>query len=945
MPVFPRIALFLLLCASADAQSLGVIVEASGTPSRDAHFNWKFQSSGGGEVRMGQFACGSYWVAPADGDSGVTLLSLTGNPSWNDSVSCDADPIPESHGLLDGSNNYGSYNSAENIVPRLPLTFSPPENSCNSLVAAMQRNEAETSPGGTKSIVGEVVDAYCVVTVMPAPPANGGSDMIRPNITGASKEFLTWDDFDLSRLPTYPFITGKSAQAWQECQERWRACTEVFGGLHAEIAPGNWKYFSEGGRAFRAHILIPDYGAGMTRAFDDDLLALFSNSNAPEQKQGALASMLSFGLDIYHARYDYGTGLRKAWLSGAGQQAGKFLPAVLLASLLKDETKAHELRKVAIYNHGQDEALIGPQELRQITRGVTGVLLWGDGTPFIRNGNNLIEEDRRYWSNSREASCYDTAIGDCNAGAGKKTIADPYGYIDGPAEKPGTSYMSVSFGAVRALAAAMILMPEIRSVVNTDAPIEYVDRVLRHGLWTYPDPVAPVSETDQADGCDPWRGGIGCSEFGLTWGPDPDDIRFAIEDGTGRFVSIHGQAVSIGSSYEVSRAKDNWSSIIAMYDGNTYEDNAVPLGTLVAPEITFETGSNPKAHLLSPNPDAEIRYTIDGTDPDESSALYTDPVPVIQGTEIRAKAYLTNKTPSAIRTRVFDFSVPPPDSEAPGIPTGLTASNPTASTIDLNWNPSTDNIGVAGYKVFIDGAYSTSIIGTSIQAIGLSPNTQYTFNIVAYDASGNESAPTAGISATTTADSGNTSASVVSVEVSAEQSGNEGALSIDGDTATRWAAAGDPQWIQWELDQEYTLVSISLGFHNGSSRSYAFEIEVSLNQVDWNNVYSGQSSGQTTSLESFDVVDAPARFIRYTGHGSTANTWNSLTEVEFETTGAERRWGNGVALPDGHVNTETNLGWLYLTEGNWAWSYSLSNWIYAPDPGPATGGAWIYFSK
>lgn len=639
-----------ILTAQTEAQELSIVVPAN---NRASHFNWEFQSSGGGDVRMGQFACGSYWVAPASGDNGVTVLSLTGNPEWNDLISCDADPITESHGLLSGENNYGSYNGAENIIPNLPLTYTPESGSCISLVAAMQRNEAETTPGGTNAIKGEVADAYCVITVLPSVPANEGTDMIRPNITGATKEFLTWDDFDLSRIPTYSFITGKSASDRESTQRRWRHSTEIFG-MMTEKSPGSWIKYSEGGRAFRAANLIDDYAAGTARAYHDDVLALFAESNTLEEKKPFLAAMLSYGLDIYNNRYNYGSNKRKAWSSGAGQSGGVFLPPVLLASLLRDETKANELRKVAIYNHGSDEAQLGPQELRQQTRGVTGVLLWGDYPPYNRNGNSMTEGDWRYWADFKGSSCYDSATDSCNASRGKKTAADPYGYIDGPANSPGSSYMSVSFGGVRSLAAAMILMPEIRSVVNTDAPIEYADRVLRHGLWTAPDPVAAPAEVDQGTQCSTWWSADGCQEWGVTWGPVLEDIRFAIEDGFGRFTSKHGNPMGTGG-YESGRARTPWSTIIAMYDGETYEDKVVPLGTLVSPEIIFEYGSNPKAHILTPNVKAEIRYTLDGSDPTESSSLYTDPVDIAAGTEIRAKSFQSDMTASSTSSKTLEL--------------------------------------------------------------------------------------------------------------------------------------------------------------------------------------------------------------------------------------------------------------------------------------------------
>lgn len=642
--------------SAVTAQSINVVVPAMyGNQSRDAHFNWRFESSGGGDVRMGQFACGSWWVAPASGDTGVTLHSLTGNPAWNDFLSCDADPVTESHGLLSGAKNYGSYNAAENVLANLPQTFTPASDSCISLVGAMRRNEAETSNGGTKAIVGEVADAYCVVTVMPAPPANNGADMIRPNITGATKEFLTWDDFDLSRLPTHNFIEGKTAVDWEQTRTRWRHSTEVLS-MGVVKPDGSVTKFSEGGRAFRAHILHHNYASGMASNFNNDVLALFSTDSL-EMKKPALAAMLAFGNDIYHNRYNHGDAWPKAWQSGAGQSSGSLLPPALLAALSKDESKADHLRTAAIYNHDIDPANRGPQELRQIKRGQTGVHLWGDGYPFPRDGADITGDDYRYWSDMKGSWCFDTSIHPCNPNRGKKTYADVYGYHDGPANKPGTAYMVISTGTTQSLAAAMILMPEIRSVVNTDAPIEYVDRVTRHGLWTAPDPVAAVSVVDQNDDCNTWFYPETCAEWGDTWGPNLEDPRFAIEDGIGRFTSMHGNNASM--SYTSSRARDHWGEIIALYDGDTFEDNAVELGECVRPDIFLETGPNPRAHIKEATLDAEVRYTLDGSDPGPGSQLYSGPVPLFGQGEIKARAFHPDKEPSAVRGNAFSFPAKP----------------------------------------------------------------------------------------------------------------------------------------------------------------------------------------------------------------------------------------------------------------------------------------------
>ncbi|EZH75576.1 hypothetical protein ATO12_01975 [Aquimarina atlantica] len=90
-----------------------------------------------------------------------------------------------------------------------------------------------------------------------------------------------------------------------------------------------------------------------------------------------------------------------------------------------------------------------------------------------------------------------------------------------------------------------------------------------------------------------------------------------------------------------------------------------------------------------------------------------------------------------------------PDTEAPSVPTGLTTSSVTSTTIGLSWNASTDNIGVSGYEVYQGTTLVTTATGTSYTVTGLTPNTSYTFSVKAKDAAGNTSASSNTVSATT----------------------------------------------------------------------------------------------------------------------------------------------------------------------------------------------------
>ncbi|GAA4275881.1 hypothetical protein GCM10022259_06050 [Aquimarina mytili] len=79
------------------------------------------------------------------------------------------------------------------------------------------------------------------------------------------------------------------------------------------------------------------------------------------------------------------------------------------------------------------------------------------------------------------------------------------------------------------------------------------------------------------------------------------------------------------------------------------------------------------------------------------------------------------------------------DTQAPTEPGSLATSNITQSTIDLNWNASTDNVGVTGYDIYQGNAIITTVTTTSYQVTGLTPNTAYSFRVKAKDAAGNES--------------------------------------------------------------------------------------------------------------------------------------------------------------------------------------------------------------
>jgi len=92
------------------------------------------------------------------------------------------------------------------------------------------------------------------------------------------------------------------------------------------------------------------------------------------------------------------------------------------------------------------------------------------------------------------------------------------------------------------------------------------------------------------------------------------------------------------------------------------------------------------------------------------------------------------------------------DTARPSVPVGLSAIAVSSSEIDLTWTPSTDNVGVAGYRVYSNGVFIATTSGAFYKSTNLNAGSGYSFAIAAYDAAGNVSAQSASTNATTDVD-------------------------------------------------------------------------------------------------------------------------------------------------------------------------------------------------
>lgn len=157
---------------------------------------------------------------------------------------------------------------------------------------------------------------------------------------------------------------------------------------------------------------------------------------------------------------------------------------------------------------------------------------------------------------------------------------------------------------------------------------------------------------------------------------------------------------------------------------------------------------------------------------------------------------------TAVDIGAYEFA---PDTQAPTVPTGLSATAVSSSQINLAWIASTDNVGVTAYKVYRGGGLIATLGNvTSYSNTGLTASTAYSYTVQACDAAGNCSAQSAPATATTVACAYSLSSNSQSVAANAVIV----ALGVTAASGCAWTASSNVNWI--------TITSGGSGSGNGT---------------------------------------------------------------------------------------------------------------------------------
>ncbi|MFP4017501.1 MAG: hypothetical protein ACLFUI_10770, partial [Halanaerobiales bacterium] len=175
-----------------------------------------------------------------------------------------------------------------------------------------------------------------------------------------------------------------------------------------------------------------------------------------EEKKQALINYIQYGIDCYGMLKQ-----GKTWGPGGGHRPGMLLPLAFTAVMLGDEDMKE---RVSAHEEIYEDKIVRYSEAADYGR---GEVIYGG-----------VSSAKSYW-------------GSLVTKGGNRSIADPYGIIDGSYNMPGSYQYCCTSQPLKGSVLAVYLMPELRPVYNCDKILQYIDRWVASGTWAQPDPCAP----------------------------------------------------------------------------------------------------------------------------------------------------------------------------------------------------------------------------------------------------------------------------------------------------------------------------------------------------------------------------------------------------------------------------------------------------------------------
>ncbi len=247
------------------------------------------------------------------------------------------------------------------------------------------------------------------------------------------------------------------------------------------------------------------------------------------------------------------------------------------------------------------------------------------------------------------------------------------------------------------------------------------------------------------------------TQVALSWTASTDNVgvtgykifRDGIQVGTSATTNFTNTSVTAGATYAyVVKANDAEGNTSA--DSNTATVTIPTAADIIAPSkpTGMTTTPGPGRITFSWNASTDnvgvtgydvFRNNVQiGTTPTNSYVDTTVVVGTLYNYKVRAYDAAGNK--SALTAGISgQTTIPAGDTTPPSTPSNLVGT-PSATQVALSWTGSTDNVGVAGYRVYKGGVQIGTPTGTTFTDTSVTAGATYAYTVKAIDAAGNLSA-------------------------------------------------------------------------------------------------------------------------------------------------------------------------------------------------------------
>ena len=236
------------------------------------------------------------------------------------------------------------------------------------------------------------------------------------------------------------------------------------------------------------------------------------------------------------------------------------------------------------------------------------------------------------------------------------------------------------------------------------------------------------------------------------------------------------------------------------------------------------------------------------------------------------------------------------DSQAPTAVTNLTVTETTSNTATLTWTAATDNVGVTGYDVYVNGTLKSTETGLTATVNGLAASTTYSFYIVSRDAERNSSVASSNVEGTTKAPATGTTSCA-----------SEDFQTIPANASSyathTWTNAGIT-WTSTDSRTDQTLNSRAITIRNGTLSSSSVANGIKDLTITTQLIYSGSAGSFKLNVNGTEVGTIPYSATATTTTISGLNITGNVTVTISGNTTA----GNRVRFDDLSWTCATSLG-------------------------------------